>query len=62
MEALDHPKSAAELLPVLFSRVLNDPLQVFFALGESVAHLNHLVRTGRLGTEVRDSVIHYVRP
>lgn len=35
------PSTAAELLPVLFKREL-DTHQLFFAMGESIAHLNHL--------------------
>ena len=35
------PRSAADLLPVLFRRAL-DTHQTFFAMGESIAHLNYL--------------------
>lgn len=45
IEALNEPKSAAELLPVLFRRDL-DNHQVMFAMGEAIAHLNHLQRRG----------------
>ena len=41
------PVSAAELVPVLFRREL-DLQQRFFAMGEAIAHLNHLWRAGRL--------------
>jgi glyoxylase-like metal-dependent hydrolase (beta-lactamase superfamily II) len=41
------PVSAAELVPVLFPREL-DLQQRFFAIGETIAHLNHLATTGRL--------------
>lgn len=48
------PQSAGDLLPVLFSREL-DSHQVFFAIGESIAHLNHLLHLGEvermLGTD-----------
>jgi glyoxylase-like metal-dependent hydrolase (beta-lactamase superfamily II) len=43
--ALNEPMSAAELLPVLFRREL-DNHQVMFAMGEAIAHLNHLHRRG----------------
>ena len=43
LTALDAPKSAWELLPTLFSRPL-DNHQVMFAMGEAIAHLNHLVQ------------------
>ena len=41
------PRSAAELLPVLFNRAL-DLHQTTFAMGESIAHLNALWFEGRL--------------
>jgi glyoxylase-like metal-dependent hydrolase (beta-lactamase superfamily II) len=41
------PKTAAELVPALFRRPL-DEHQVFFAIGETLAHLHHLERLGRL--------------
>jgi glyoxylase-like metal-dependent hydrolase (beta-lactamase superfamily II) len=41
------PCSAAELLPVLFGRVL-DLHQTTFAMGEAIAHLHALVEDGRL--------------
>jgi glyoxylase-like metal-dependent hydrolase (beta-lactamase superfamily II) len=41
------PSSAADLVPVLFRREL-DLQQRFFAMGEAIAHLNHLWHAGRL--------------
>ena len=41
------PVSAAEMVPVLFRREL-DLQQRFFAMGEAIAHLNHLWRAGRI--------------
>jgi glyoxylase-like metal-dependent hydrolase (beta-lactamase superfamily II) len=43
----DGAKTAAELLPVLFKRPL-DLHQTTFAMGESIAHLNHLWLQGRI--------------
>ena len=40
-------KTAADLLPVLFKRPL-DLHQTTFAMGESIAHLNHLWLQGRI--------------
>ncbi len=40
------PKCAAEILPVLFRRPLNDH-QLVFAIGEAIAHLHFLWRAGR---------------
>jgi glyoxylase-like metal-dependent hydrolase (beta-lactamase superfamily II) len=45
-QAAAQPVTAFELLPVLFRRKL-DIQQQFFAMGESIAHLNHLWRKGR---------------
>jgi len=42
----DTPKSAAELLSVLFRRPL-DAHQTFFAMGEAIAHLHYLYYAGR---------------
>jgi len=41
------PVSAAELVPVLFRREL-DVQQRYFAMGEAIAHLNHLWHGGRI--------------
>ncbi len=41
------PVSAADVVPVLFRRPL-DVQQRFFAMGEALAHLNHLWRGGRV--------------
>ncbi|MCW5623823.1 MAG: MBL fold metallo-hydrolase, partial [Burkholderiales bacterium] len=41
------PKTAAEILPVLFRRTL-DHHQIYFAMGEAIAHLNHLLGHERL--------------
>lgn len=40
------PQSAHDVIPVLFRRAL-DVHQRFFAIGEAIAHLNHLWRSGR---------------
>lgn len=41
------PRSAAEVLEVLFRRKLDDG-QIFFAMGEAIAHLHYLYYAGRL--------------
>ena len=41
------PQSAADVIPVLFRRPL-DLQQRFFAMGEAIAHLNHLWHAGRI--------------
>ncbi|MEQ8442835.1 MAG: MBL fold metallo-hydrolase [Alphaproteobacteria bacterium] len=45
MEA-DGPQDAWQLMPAVFPRAISED-HIMFALGESVAHLNHLVATGR---------------
>ena len=40
------PVTAAQMVPVLFPRTL-DLQQTYFAMGETIAHLNHLWRRGR---------------
>ena len=44
--AIETPKCAAEILPVLFRRAL-DEHQLVFAIGEAIAHLHFLWRAGR---------------
>lgn len=54
LAACDTPRTAAEIVPVLFRRKL-DVHQTFFAVGEAIAHLNHLMHRGAvertLGTD-----------
>jgi glyoxylase-like metal-dependent hydrolase (beta-lactamase superfamily II) len=47
----DAPRAAVDALPVLFRRPL-DLQQRFFAMGEAIAHLNHLWHEGRLTRSV----------
>jgi len=55
----DEPRTAAELLPILFRRKLDVP-GTFFAMGESIAHLNHLWRRGHLSrTQGEDQVYRF---
>ncbi|MFN5541733.1 MAG: MBL fold metallo-hydrolase [Betaproteobacteria bacterium] len=51
--ALDTPKTAAEILPVLFRRPL-DHHQLVFAIGEAIAHLHYLWYAGR-ATRAQDA-------
>ena len=55
------PKSACELLETLFPREL-DTHQVQFAMGETIAHLNHLEQSGSLGkVEGSDGICRFVK-
>ena len=47
LDACDKPQTAADVLPVLFKREL-DGHSILFAMGESIAHLHHLHRQGKL--------------
>jgi glyoxylase-like metal-dependent hydrolase (beta-lactamase superfamily II) len=51
--ALTEPKSAADVLPVLFRRTLDDH-QLIFAIGEAIAHLHYLWYAGR-AKRIRDA-------
>jgi len=53
--------NASELVPVLFQREL-DAHQRFFAMGEAIAHLNHLWRNGRIDRSIAaDAGIRFTR-
>ena len=55
------PKTAADIVPLLFRREL-DLQQRFFAMGEAIAHLNRLWHGGRLDRSVGDDgTIRFVR-
>src|SRR5688572_27495048 len=56
VQSLKSPKSAAELLSVLFRRPL-DPHQTFFAMGEAIAHLHYLYYAGRAKRALGDDGI-----
>ncbi len=59
--ALDEPKSAGEVLPVLFRRPL-DTHQAFFAMGEAIAHLHYLYYAGSARRALGDDgVTRYAR-
>ena len=56
---LESPKTAAEIIPTLFLRKL-DNHQLFFAIVEAVAHVNHGWRIGRLTRDVgEDGLIRF---
>jgi glyoxylase-like metal-dependent hydrolase (beta-lactamase superfamily II) len=52
-------RSACELLPVLFGRPIDDPHQTMFAMGEAIAHLNHLQQERRLARTIEGGIIRY---
>jgi glyoxylase-like metal-dependent hydrolase (beta-lactamase superfamily II) len=60
LDALVEPRTAAELVPVLFRREL-DTHQLSFALGEALAHLHWLEAAGRAVRVVDADGIHRFR-
>lgn len=54
------PVTAAETLAVLFPRPL-DLQQRFFAMGEAIAHLNHLWHAGRLSRSLEGGILRFSR-
>jgi glyoxylase-like metal-dependent hydrolase (beta-lactamase superfamily II) len=42
------PQTVAELVPIIFGRKIDDPHQLVFAFGEALAHVNLMIRGGRL--------------
>ena len=55
----DEPKSAGDLLTVLFRRPL-DTHQTFFAMGEAIAHLHYLYYAGHARRGIgSDGVMRY---
>ncbi|HZP87411.1 MAG TPA: MBL fold metallo-hydrolase [Burkholderiales bacterium] len=61
LSACERPASAAEIVPVLFRRTLDDH-QWRFAMGEAIAHLNYLQRQGKLVREEHADVVRFARP
>ena len=60
-ETCVRPLSAVEAIPALFQREL-DPHQLFFAMGEAMAHLHCLFYRGALKRQIHaDGVIRYLR-
>lgn len=54
--------SAADILDALFGRAL-DSHPMIFAMGEAIAHLNHLEQRGRLeGTQGPDGILRFRTP
>ena len=51
------PQTALEVLPVLFNRKL-DIHQIYFAMGEAIAHLNYLMHQGSVHRELGDDGIY----
>jgi glyoxylase-like metal-dependent hydrolase (beta-lactamase superfamily II) len=61
-EACATPKAAADVIGTLFRRKL-DLHQTFFAMGETLAHLNYLTGRGRLARTVgADGIARFARP
>jgi glyoxylase-like metal-dependent hydrolase (beta-lactamase superfamily II) len=59
-DACEAPRCAAEMIDMLFKREL-DNMQMFFAMGEALAHMHYLQAQGLARREVRDGVIRFAR-
>ena len=59
-EVCGEPRTAADVLTTLFRRPL-DAHQMFFAMGESMAHLHYLCEEGELRRVESGGLIRYVR-
>ena len=58
--ACEVPRTAAEIVPVLFRRTL-DAHQLGFAVGETLAHVQYLLNIGRLSRETRGDGVYTFR-
>lgn len=54
------PRTACEILPVLFEREIVDAHQCVFAMGESIAHLNYLEKRRKLKRVDQGDAIRFV--
>jgi glyoxylase-like metal-dependent hydrolase (beta-lactamase superfamily II) len=54
------PRTAADLLTVMFEREITDAHQSMFAMGEAIAHLIHLEQTQAMRRVVENGIIHFV--
>ena len=54
------PRSAADLIAVLFNREIPDPHQTMFAMGEAIAHLNYLEHAGKMQRIEDNGLIRFV--
>ena len=59
-EACVEPRTAAQLMPVLFKRKL-DASQMSLAIGECVAHLNYLIVENKLQRDLDDNGVYQYR-
>ena len=53
------PRSAGELMSVLFGRPIDDPHQAMFAMGEAIAHLNYLEHRCQLVRSTENRIIRF---
>lgn len=60
LAAAGTPRTACELLPVLFDRDVTDTHQSMFAMSETIAHLNYLEEQGRLRREEEDGIARFI--
>ena len=60
LDACSVPKTACDILPVLFERDIVDTHQCMFAMGESIAHMNYLEEQKKL-VRIEGDPVRFVR-
>jgi len=60
LNALSDGKTAIQVMNILFTRKLDDH-QLFFAVGETIAHLHRLEQLGKISRSVRSEVTYFNR-
>ncbi len=60
LDTCSTPRTACEILPVIFERDIVDTHQCMFAMGESIAHMNYLENQGKL-TRIDGDLVRFVR-
>lgn len=53
--------TARDIVPVLFEKGMDEVHQCMFAMGESIAYLNHLEKQGKLARQEREGEIRFVK-
>lgn len=53
--------TARDIVPVLFEKGMDEIHQCMFAMGESIAYLNHLEKQGKLARQEQEGMIRFVK-
>ena len=60
LSACSVPRTACEILPILFEKDITDAHQCLFAMGEAIAHLNYLEKQHKLEKREKNRRIRFV--